>query len=316
MTIGLLSAHGTWSTGTGWSCPLPAGIAANSWAYLMLVGSATGPTLTVTSAGWNLLDAQVSGTTSMYLYAKSVGVADSSTTVSGTWSVTVTWNSLVAVASGENLDNLVWTNTATAGASLTVPAITPAKADCLDLILGTHFSASSLGPVSATPPAGFTEDQDYSTVTGGVNNYGVYLAHRQLTGQAGVAQSATTMAVTPNSRAGLWRIALAPGTGVDRSRDARLSGQALSFTTGSRNRDARLSGQALIGPPQKTREARLSAQVLTYTAPEKLRDARLSAQVLTYTAPEKLRTGRVSAQVLTTEPAAPATGFDGWGIPI
>jgi hypothetical protein len=65
---------------------------------------------------------------------------------------------------------------------------------------------------------------------------------------------------------------------AERLRDARLSEQVLSFTTGSRSRDARLSAQVLIGPPQKVREARLSVQVLI-TNPQ-------------------------------------ATGFDGWGIPI
>jgi hypothetical protein len=54
---------------------------------------------------------------------------------------------------------------------------------------------------------------------------------------------------------------------AERTRDARLSEQVLTYTTGSRSRDARLSGQVLIGPPQKTRAGRLTVQVLTYQPP-------------------------------------------------
>jgi hypothetical protein len=283
MTITLLSAHNSGS-GTSWSIVLPAVIPNNSYAYMVLQTNSAVAGFVMPS-GVAILDGAAlgngDGVGQSWLLKRAVGSADSSTTLSGgTFGGTgPRWGVTVVIGSGENFDGVTaYQSTNSLSATPGVPAITPIHADCLDLILGGIHSGTVGTPSTASPPAGFTEIQDWSTTVGTGQEVGGYAAWRQLTGQAGVAQAATALVgVSPTARAQLWRLTMAPGSGLDRTRDARLSGQVLSRALG------------------KTRDARVSGQVLSRAV-------------------GKVRPARLSAQVLATNP--PSTGFDGWGIPI
>jgi hypothetical protein len=266
VAITLLSAHGTAATSATAVCTLPASIPADSYAYLLVVTNANAVVSTF-PAGWFFYDTASTGSGAAWLLYRPVGVADSSTTASMVFSGSQRWHTAVLVATGENLDLITAVTSSSNTATPAVPAITPIHNNCMDVVIGGLHGTTGGGAVSATPPAGFTEDQDNSSAVGSGIEVGVYIAHRQLSGQAGTAQGATTLlAVSPTSRAVMWRLALAPTAGLQRARDARLSGQVLSRAV-AKMRDARISGQVLIGPPQKTRTGRLSAQVLTYQPP-------------------------------------------------
>jgi hypothetical protein len=243
VAVSLLTAAGVSATGTTAGVTLPGSIPASSWAYLVV--NANLATAAPSLPGWTLVASNGTGPVNCWLFVRSVGPSDSGTAVSVSLAVSTRWHVGVTVVSGGNQDALSAATTSVLyNATQTVPALTPVLNGCVDLVLGGLASNTAAGAIATTPPTGFTEDLDSSSATGSGNDISVYVAHRQLSGQAGVSQAATTTSSSPGARAVLWRLTVAPTVSTDRSRTARLS------------------QQVLIVPPNKLRMSRLSMRVL------------------------------------------------------
>lgn len=211
MTISVLTSAGTSATSTSPLIILPNSIQAGSTAYITLV-TAGGALPTLTGfTGWTVVSAPGGHTTGgdAWLLSKSVGIADSGTTANGTISASQKWNIGCAVLNASQDASPVLSQTTSLTASPSVPAITPVANDCMDLLIGVVIDGSGAGAVSVTPPTGFTEDLDSSSSTGTGGDASVFVSHKQLVGQAGVAQGSTTIGASPTSRAYVWRVTLA-----------------------------------------------------------------------------------------------------------
>jgi hypothetical protein len=199
------------ATGTAMSATMPSPISAGSTAYMVVtVAGATLPTITGFS-GWSpssLNPVAHSTTGDVWLYSRTCGTAESGASVTGTLSVSQKWDIGIAVVNGLQDSTPTLTQTTTLSGTPGVPAITPTGSNTLDLIIAGLISGTAAGTPTATPPVGFTEDADAGSASGG-NDVGVYIAHKQLSGQAGVSQTATTIGAAPNARAYVFRVTVA-----------------------------------------------------------------------------------------------------------
>jgi hypothetical protein len=199
------------ASSTAMSAVMPSPISAGSTAYMVVtVAGATLPTITGFT-GWTarLVPSVHSTTGDVWLYSRTCGTADSGASVTGTLSASQKWDIGIAVVNGLEDSAPTVTQTSSLSGSPGVPAITPVANNTLDLILAGLISGTGAGTPTATPPVGFTEDADAGSASGG-NDISVWIAHKQLSGQAGVSQTSTTIGASPTSRAYAFRVTVAP----------------------------------------------------------------------------------------------------------
>lgn len=199
-------------TGVNLLAQMPSAIPAHSTAYAVLtVTGATLPTVTGDLAAWTPEEVPASHTTTgdVWLFSTPVGSADSGAVITGKLSVSQKWDIGIFVVTGDEDHAPVLNQVTSLSGSLTVPAITPVANDCTDVIIAGLIGGSGTGAISVTPPGGFSEVLDDSTATGG-NEAATYAAWRTLSGQAGVSQGTTTLSVTPNVRAYVFRLTVKP----------------------------------------------------------------------------------------------------------
>jgi hypothetical protein len=199
------------ASGTAMSATMPSPISAGSTAYMVVVvAGATLPTITGFT-GWtpsSLNPVAHSTTGDVWLYSRTCGTAESGASVTGTLSVSQKWDIGIAVVNGLEDKTPTVTQTTSLSATPGVPAITPTGNNTLDLVIAGLIGGSGTGTPTGTAPSGFTEDADAGSASGG-NDVAVYIAHKQLSGQAGVSQGATTMGASPTSRAYAFRVTVA-----------------------------------------------------------------------------------------------------------
>lgn len=196
---------------------LPAGIQSGD-KIVLLIHDGGNVTLTdtgLTSAGFALRDGPRqagSNTAQGWIYDKTASGSESGTNVACSISASLRWVVMAFVVRNGTFDQITY---AVAASTLTTTnirgAYTPVANDCLALFIMGMTSTSGVGSMTTTPPTGYTEVVDFSTTTGSLD-VGSYLASKQLTGQAGVSQTADTTSCTTNvnHRATGWGMTFAP----------------------------------------------------------------------------------------------------------
>ena len=203
---------------TSASFTLPAGITANSIAYV-LVNFGAASTATATLSGWTLVDGPYSLNNAVvhYLFKKTVGTADSSTSQTVTFSVGSAWaiTGIVAQATQDTLS--AKTQDTSFVTSSAVQGFTPVANNCLavSLIAAQHAASTATGGTAATGWTRQVDDASGPTTSPIAENV---LDTVQLTGQAGVAQAATTVTWASNTRTTKWVLTLAPVITANRKR--------------------------------------------------------------------------------------------------
>lgn len=194
------------------SITLPSGIQTGDLIYLVIHDGGTA-TLSAAPSGYSLVDGPEqagSNTCQGWIYSKTATSADSGTAVSATLSTALRWAMMALIVRNGAFDAVTY---GVAASTLTttnnVTAFTPVANNCLAMFLMDMSSGSGVGNMATTPPTGWTEVVDFSGTTGSLD-VGLYAATKQLSGQAGTLQSATTCTTNVNHRANGWVLTLAP----------------------------------------------------------------------------------------------------------
>lgn len=292
MPLGVLTSVATPATSTAPTVTLPASIQAGSTAYLVLnVSGAVLPTLTG-FAGWTVVAAPTVHTTGgdAWLLSKSVGTSDSSTAASGTLSASQKWHIAVAVVNGTQDATPTLTQTTALSGTPGVPAITPVAANCLDLVMAGLIGGSGTGAIVSTPSSGFTEDLDNSTATGG-NEVAVYVEHKQLVGQAGTSQGATTITAAPTARAYVFRVTVASASNVAPTANAGTDQTGVEpYATVTLN-----------GTGSSDSDGTIASYAWTQTAGTTVTLSSSTAASPTFTAPAKVAAGTLTFSLVVTD---------------
>lgn len=208
MTILSAVNHGSSNAPT---VTLPAGIPDGSVAYYLNESGSSGSP--GTPSGWTLLDDKLAGANNSYarLFTKPVGSADSGTTITGSYTTTFRWVSMVVVVTASSHDTLSYQVNGTLTTSPATPAYTPSVDNCLALILIGSATASGGGPVTSTPPSGYTEIADTDTGFGsGVNQHDSSSFKQLGAGTAGVQQPASNGTTSTTTRSNVWVATVKP----------------------------------------------------------------------------------------------------------
>lgn len=216
------------SANTGTSLPgslvatLPASIANGSAAFMLCnVNSAVATTQITTPTGWTLVagpdDIPTFGNELVYVFARSVGAAQSSTNVTVSLVGTVGRQSVVgAVIPGASatLDNTAvrFYGASETSSALTVGAHTPVTADDMQLLLvSRRWPGAASTPLTTSPPSGFTEIEEGNHTTNATGSVlGSWGAYRQLSGQAGVSQGTKTITLDSASNGHGYSLMIKP----------------------------------------------------------------------------------------------------------
>lgn len=195
------------------SITLPTGIQSGDLAYITVQANNNSTPLSGFT-GWAVVDGPRQGGANIalgYLLSKAVSAADSGAVVSGTLPGSIRWATAAVVLRGATQDAVSWASaTSTTTTTNTLPTYTPVAADCLTLLFLAGAGSSGLGPVSTLPPTGYTEQLDASSNYGSAGDQFVYIASKQLAGQAGVAQTPGTCESSVGHRANAWLLTVAP----------------------------------------------------------------------------------------------------------
>lgn len=186
---------------------MPAAIPNGSIAYLIVHWTAN-VTLT-TPTGWIPVAGPTQAGTVLNsydsLFSRNVGAGDSSSAVLATFSGAVRAAMAVSVVSGGSFDQIAYVGTGTAALTGNVPAFTPiTTGNCTALLFAGMSSTTATGVITTTPPATWAEQIDDSTAFGTLVEAATYIASKQLVGQSGIPQAATTMTSNVNHRTGCW----------------------------------------------------------------------------------------------------------------
>lgn len=207
------AANSGTGTGTTMSVALPT-IAGNGLGAVLVCVNSYSVTIPVAPAGWTQEGIVDAGTNCRaFLFTKPTTTADSGATFSVTIDPTTTNRRWAVVAlhvpGAGSVDAAVTFSDTSEDAVLDVPAITPTVADALRLaIVGTNRAAAT---GATTAPAGWTEFADTETTHATPNWIGAWAGGVQLSGQAGVAQTATTGAYTGGgAKNSGWELTFAP----------------------------------------------------------------------------------------------------------
>lgn len=190
---------------------LPAIIQPGSLAYV-LVAWGSGTSVTATLSGWTLVDGPYNSgnsTANWSLFSKSVGTADEGDThtISFSSGVQSAVGGIVALAS---LDSISEVDQDIPGVTTSpIAGFTPEVDDCLAVSFVSGYHASGATP-GGTPSSGWTRRASSSTTPTTQAILEQALDTKQLTGQAGIEQSATSIDWTASTRTAKWVLTLAP----------------------------------------------------------------------------------------------------------
>lgn len=190
---------------------LPAGLVDGDTATVMVTLMAAAGT-TVTMTGWTTQAGPVTINNAevTYVFTKTVAAADSGTTVTATLSGTTGW-SMVGLVTDGPFDAIAAATNTTLSGTATIPAYTPVAADCLAVFL-VGRKAASTDTTGGTPGTGWTRQVDTqatSSAIGGAHAEAI-IDSRQLVGQAGSTQGASTAAWNSTARSAQWVVTIAP----------------------------------------------------------------------------------------------------------
>jgi hypothetical protein len=221
-------------TGTTPGITLPS-LAVGDGIYLLLHVSGS-VTLSTPPSGWTLVDGPRqagSNTTQGWLYKKTAVSGDSGASVSMVISASTRWQVLAFVVRSGTLDQVSYgVGASTLTTVNNIPAFTPIADDCLAVVLMDMASGSGVGNMATTPPTGYTEVVDVSTTSGSLDSC-VYLATKQLTGQAGTAQGTTTATTNVNHRSNAWVVTFAGVAGGNLPPTANAGTDQSGITAGA-----------------------------------------------------------------------------------
>lgn len=208
---------GTVGSSTTVSFQLPNGIVNGSYAVAVL--TTNGASTVTLSGSWS----QVAGSpisTANSVVANClvcpVGAADSGTTVTFTLGTAHRWNIKGVVESGvtQAVDAVTSAQQSSTGntTSIATAAITPVKANCVQIVLASaHVASNTTATVNQDTGDGFTDSIQSSTTNASNANLLVDVQTKPLSGQAGVAQAAPTVTTSANiQQNNSWMVTIAP----------------------------------------------------------------------------------------------------------
>lgn len=222
---------GTSNTSTSLALTLPTGITTGQLMYLLAGVSGTTATLT-TPTGWTLLSGP-DGTSGQrgHLFVRSMAATDSGTTVTLTLSAAARINAVaVLISGGSRTGEVVSTpaidQSAESPPTIEVPTVTPTVANSLLVnLVATRWGGGPDVAPSVTASTGFTERADFyegrshapvTNATTGVTTipiqFGGFAQTKALSGQANVAQPATTASASHEVTEVSYVIAVPPTT--------------------------------------------------------------------------------------------------------
>lgn len=228
---------------------LPAGRAANDYAVVAV--SYKNNSVFTPPAGWTLLSTSGSANNNTsVVYGKKLD--GSETTFSGTLATAIRWAVVCSVYRGVSAAGVAShadSGLTTSTTAVVATPITPLVDDTLRLGIGGVRGSTNVSVTYNTTPAGWSLRGQASS-SGATTNVAAAIYDVQLTGQAGVAQSAQTATVSDASAYASHSITLVPAaTGGTAHTDPQPLKAALNRVAGTSGLESQGAAQVWAGAP-------------------------------------------------------------------